>query len=103
MPRIVACAVVRDDPPRVFVAEDEATLNWVLALQLVARAPGHELPPELRDRIRQALRDEQWGTAVALWMENRPEVDVYPSFELHTAADIELASLELAFTPLFED
>ena len=103
MPRIVACAVVRDDPPRVFVAEDEATLNWVLALQLVARTPGRELPPELRDRIRQALRDERWGTAVALWMENRPEVDVYPSFELHTSEDVELASLELAFTPLFED
>ena len=36
MGTVVACAVVRDDPPRVFVAEDLDTLNWVLANQLVA-------------------------------------------------------------------
>lgn len=36
MSTLVACAVVRDDPPRVFVAHDLATLNWVLACQLVA-------------------------------------------------------------------
>ena len=37
---LVACAVVRDDPPRVFVAQDIDTLNWVLACQLVAKTPG---------------------------------------------------------------
>ena len=36
MTRLIACAVVRDDPPQVFVAEDLETLNWVLALQVVA-------------------------------------------------------------------
>ncbi len=103
MPRIVACAVVRDDPPRVFLAEDEASLNWVLALQLIARTPGRDLPTELRDQLRDALRGEQWGTAVELWMRSRPEVDVYPGFELYTSRDVELAPLELEFTPLFED
>ncbi len=102
MARIVACAVVRDDPPRVFLAEDEVTLNWVLARELIARTPGRELSPGLRAQLRQALRDERWATAVALWMENHPEVDVYPSLDLHTASDVELASLELAFTPLFD-
>ncbi len=103
MARSVACAVVRDDPPQVFIAEDQETLNWVLALRLVARIPGHELPDGLRDRLRQALRDELWGDAVEMWMQNRPEVDVYPSFELYTARDVELAAQELEFTPLFED
>lgn len=42
MPRSVACAVVRDEPPEVFV-EDQDTLNWVLALKLIARTPGAEL------------------------------------------------------------
>ena len=41
---VVACAVVRDDPPRVFVAENLDTLNWVLACQLVAATPGSDLP-----------------------------------------------------------
>ena len=103
MARSVACAVVRDDPPLVFIAEDQETLNWVLALRLIARIPGHELADGLRDRLRQALRDELWGDAVEMWMQNRPEVDVYPSFELYTERDVELAAQELEFTPLFAD
>ena len=100
MARSVACAVVRDDPPQVFIAEDQETLNWVLALRLIARIPGHELAEGL---LRQALRDELWGDAVEMWMQNRPEVDVYPSFELYTERDDELAAQELEFTPLFKD
>jgi hypothetical protein len=103
MPRVVACAVVRDDPPEVFLAADQDTLNWVLALKLIAVTPGRELPEGLRDELRTALREEQWGEAVALWMSNRPEVDVYPSFELYGESDVELAAQELEFTPLFQD
>lgn len=103
MPRFVACAVVRDDPPQVFIAEDQEALNWVLALHLIAQTPGHELAVDLRARLRQALRDEQWGTAVETWMRNRPEVDVYPSFELYSEHDVEMAAHELEFTPLFQD
>jgi hypothetical protein len=103
MPDFVACAVVRDDPPEVFIAEDQDTLNWVLALKLIAVTPGAELPEGLRHELRTALRQEQWGEAVELWMHGRPEVDVYPSFELYTAQDVELAAQELEFTPLFKD
>ncbi|CAN5478756.1 hypothetical protein BH10ACT2_BH10ACT2_19760 [soil metagenome] len=103
MPHLVACAIVRDDPPQVFIAEDEATLNWVLALRLIARTPGNELPPGLRDQLRSALRNEQWGQAVELWMHSRPEVDVYPSLTLYAASDVELAAQELEFTPLFKE
>jgi hypothetical protein len=103
MAKSVACAIVRDDPPQVFIAEDQDTLNWVLALRLISRIPGRELSRRLRDRLRQALLDEQWGDAVELWMENRPEVDVYPSYELYLERDVELAAQELEFTPLFED
>jgi hypothetical protein len=101
--RFVACAVVRDDPPQVFLAENQEALNWVLALRLIARTPGSELSTGLRDRLREALRQELWGEAVELWMRDRPEVDVYPSFELYTEQDVELAAQELEFTPLFED
>jgi hypothetical protein len=99
----VACAVVRDDPPQVFLAEDQEALNWVLALRLIARTPGRELPEELRDQLRAALREQRWGDAVELWMRGHPEVDVYSSFELYTGRDVELAALELEFTPLFRD
>ena len=103
MPKIVACAVVRDDPPQVFLAEDQEALNWVLALQLIARTPGRDLPEDLRRQLRTALREERWGDAVTLWMRDQAEVDVYPSFELYALRDVELASMELEFTPLFED
>ena len=104
MPRSVACAVVRDDPPQVFIAEDLETLNWVLALKLIARTPGGEVPPSLRERLRAAVLEERWGDAVELWMRIRPgEVDVYPSYDFHTPRDVDLAPEELQFTPLFED
>lgn len=57
MPRSVAVAVVGDDAPEVFVAEDQDTLNWA-------------------------------------------GVDVYPSFELYTERDGEMAARGLEFTPL---
>jgi len=93
---------VRDDPPEVFVAEDLETLNWVLALRLIARTPGAEVPEEFRNRLRAAIVSERWGDAVALWMRFRPgEVDVYPSHDFHTRQDVDLAAEELQFSPLF--
>jgi plasmid stability protein len=94
---------VRDVPPHVFIAESQEVLNWVIALRLIAATPGHELDEGLRRALRDALRGEQWGEAVELWMQNRFEIDVYPSFELFTERDVELAAQELEFTPLFRD
>ena len=104
MPQFVACAVIRDDPPEVFVADDLDTLNWVLALKLIARTPGAEIDPEMRTRLRTALVQEQWGEAVELWMRVHPgEIDVYPSYDFFTPGDVDLAAEELQFTPLFAD
>jgi plasmid stability protein len=103
MPRSIAVAIVRDEPPEVFVAEDQETLNWVLALRLIAATPGGDLEADLRDRLRQALREERWGDAVEMWISARAIVDVYPSHPLHTEHDVELAAQELEFSPLFTD
>lgn len=104
MPRVVACAVVRDEPPQVFVADDQETLNWVLALRLVAATDPSSLRHDMVVAIREALLDEQWGDAVSLWMSSTATVvDVYPSYDMHVAADIELAPAELQFRPLFRD
>ena len=101
---VVACAVVRDDPPRVFVAENLDTLNWVLACQLVAKTPGSELPPGERVALRQALREERWGDAVfAFIARTGTAVDVYESTELHAAAEAAVGPLELQLTPLFTE
>ena len=104
MSALVACAVVRDDPPRVFVAENLATLNWVLACQLVAKTPGRDLPAGERESLRTALTEERWGDAVfAFIARTGVAVDVYESTELHLAADAAVGPLELQLTPLFSD
>ncbi len=104
MSSLVACAVVRDDPPRVFVAEDLATLNWVLACQLVAKTPGSSLPAGERDGLRLALSEERWGDAVYAFIQRTGiEVDVYESTTMSSAADAEVGPLELQLTPLFTE
>ena len=104
MSALVACAVVRDDPPRVFVAQDLDTLNWVLACQLVATTPGRDLPASEREALRDALREERWGDAVfAFIARTGTAVDVYESTELHGTADAAVGPLELQLTPLFAD
>ncbi|MGP0030406.1 MAG: hypothetical protein ACLPVF_07860 [Acidimicrobiales bacterium] len=104
MSTLVACAVVRDDPPRVFVAQDLATLNWVLACQLVAKTPGADLPAGERDALRTALTEHRWGDAVFAFIDRTGiAVDVYESTDLVGPADVEIGPLELQLTPLFSE
>ena len=104
MTALVACAVVRDDPPRVFVAEDLDTLNWVLACQLVAKTPGRDLPAGERDALRVALTEQRWGDAVFAFIDRTGiAVDVYESTELFGPVDVEVGPMELQLTPLFTE
>lgn len=104
MPRIVSVAIVKEDPPSVFIAEDMETMNWVLALKLVARTPSHDLGDGLREYLREALLEERWADAVYAWMDvMEVEVDIYASEDMFTSRDVEFAPTELQFTPLFRD
>jgi hypothetical protein len=104
MSTLVACAIVRDDPPRVFVAEDLDTLNWVLACRLVATTPGHDLPAGERDLLRAALSECRWGDAVFAYIARTGiAVDVYESTDLFVPADVEVGPMELQLTPLFTE
>lgn len=94
--------MVRDDPPRVFVAADMDTLHWVLACRVVAATPGRDLPAGEREALRRALREERWGDAVFSYIARTGvAVDVYESTELYAPADAAVAPLELQLTPLF--
>ena len=102
----VAYAVVRNDPPEVFVAEDIEVLNRVLALELVARTPTSELKPDDRDDLRAALLEERWADAVVQWMRlGGVAVDVYTHLHIYSADDIpaDLVGAQLQFAPIFRE
>lgn len=101
---LVACAVIRNDPPEVYLGEDMDTLNWVLALEVVARTRGSQMSEGVRQGLRSALLEERWGDAVEQWIDHsQVAVDVYPSMELNQPSDVAMAPLAMQFLPLFED
>lgn len=104
MPQVVAMAVLHGDPPEVIIADDEPTLAWRIALELVAQTDPTSIPRSELDKLRQELLDERWGAAVERWVRITDAViDIYSAWDLHLAADLELAPAELQFTRLFDD
>lgn len=102
---LVAYAVVRDDPPSVFVAEDIDVLQRALALDLVARTESNRLDTQDRDALRSALLEERWGDAVHSWiLHTGIAIDVYTQ-RVATAEDLpaDLIGAQLQFAPLFRD
>ena len=103
----VAYAVVHDSPPQVFAAEDVDILQWVIALEVVARTPASTLQPETAQALREALLSERWGDAVELWIRaSAIVIDVYPhGLRVWTADAIQqdIADVRLQFMPLFCD
>ena len=65
----VAYAVVRSEPPQVFLATDVDVLHRVLASELVARTPSDVQTNSETEAIRRALLDERWGDAVLGWID----------------------------------
>ncbi len=101
---LVAYAVVRDDPPAVFLAEDLDVLQRALALHLVARTEPDRVGGDV-DELRTALLEERWGDAVYSWIRHTGvPIDVYTE-RLRTAADLppDLIGIQLQFAPLFRD
>ncbi len=102
----VAYAVVRQDPPEVFVAEDIEVLNRVLALESVARTSPDALETAERHELRTALLEERWADAVVRWMRLcGVAVDVYTHLHVYSAADIpaDLVGAQLQFAPIFRE
>src|SRR4051794_18080546 len=106
MPGQLAYAIIRDDPPRVIVAESIDVLHRALALLEIAQTPVSHLGTGGAEALREALLDERWGDAVVQWIEATGlAVDVYDDLDVWTNETLseETAGLELQFTPLFRD
>lgn len=102
---LVACAVVHDDPPMLFLAEDLDVLHRTLALELVAGTDATRVPEAEGEALREALLDERWGDAVVEWMGRTGiAVDVYTE-RVATAGDVpeDLIGAQIQFAPLFRE
>jgi len=100
----VACAVLRGEPPTVFLAADLDTLHWRLATEVVARAGREAWPADVVAGVRAALLEERWADAVLAWMSHADVVvDVYESVEVTGPVELPVAAAELQFTPLFDE
>lgn len=104
-PGRVAVAIVRSDPPQVFLASNEDVLSRLVALRVVARSNPRELSAEAVERIRKALLEERWGDAVVEWIAATGDaVDAYPDEGVWTESelDAETAALEIRLAQIFE-
>ncbi len=100
----VAYAVVRSDPPDVYVADTVEVLARLLALELVARTDPSTLAPGMVEGLREALLDERWADALVDWIGiTGMEVDVYTYLHVYTDDDLpdDLIGAQLQFAPLF--
>ena len=103
--RRVTYAIVHDDDPRVFIAEDDAVLERVLALELVAATPPADLGGSA-DRVRELLLAEQWGLAIQAWMAATDTIiDMYPDEAIWLSSDLtaERSALDVRMSALFRD
>ena len=106
-PGRVAVAIVRSDPPQVFLASSSDVLSRLLALELVAHADPEVLEGAgVLQQVREALLEERWGDAVVAWIQatNEP-VDAYPDEPIWTERrlDEEKTSLEIRMAPIFDE
>jgi hypothetical protein len=103
-----AYAIVRQQEPQVFLAEDATVLDRVLALHIVAQLSSSQVTSEARlQEMRTALLEERWADALAAWIEETGvPVDVYderPAVWTGGQLDAQQASMEIRFAPLFAE
>jgi hypothetical protein len=101
----VAVAVIRDNPPGILVAEDFAVLHRALAVRLVARADLSIFAVDVLQQLQDALLEEKWSDAVAIWIKHTGiAIDVYTE-DVLTAEHFPpaLLSAQMQFSPLFAE
>ncbi len=101
----VAVAVIRDNPPSVLVAEDFGVLHRALAVRLVGRADHRIFSAELIQQLQDALLEEMWSDAVAMWIKHTGiPIDVYTEDVLTSDHfPIALLSAQMQLSPLFAE
>lgn len=101
-----AYAIVKSDPPQLFLADNAQVMSRLIAVKVVAAADP-TIFGSFRDGLaRQALLEERWVDAVVLWMDaTGVDIDVYEEYvPVWTDEDLnaELASMEIRMSRIFD-
>ena len=102
-----AYAIVKTDPPQLFLAENAAVMSRLIALQVVAREDPARLAPSRIGVIRDALLEERWADAVVGWMSATDTfIDIYEEYvPVWTEVDLDadLAAMEIRMARIFDE
>jgi hypothetical protein len=105
-PGRIAVGIVRCDPPEVVLAENEYVLARALALEVVATTDPTTIDGGFLERIRAALLEEDWATAVGEWISATGyAVDGYPDEPVWTERDLDedTAPMEIRMARIFTE
>jgi len=100
-----AYAIVKSDPPQLFLADNAAVISRLIALKVVAASdPG--LFGSFREAgVKQALLEERWADAVVAWMNaTGTDIDVYEEYVpvwTEDDLDADLAAMEIRMARIF--
>lgn len=101
-----AYAIVKQDPPELWVATDGAVISRLLALKVVAASDPATFASDERKAVQDALLEERWADAVGAWMAaTGVDIDVYEEHvRVWTAdeLDADAAALAIRLSRLFE-
>ena len=102
-----AYAIVKTDPPQLFLAENAAVISRLIALKVVAREDPLLFPAGRIGTMRDALLEERWADAVVAWMSATDTfIDVYEEYVpvwTEDDLDADLASMEIRMARIFDD
>ena len=101
-----AYAIVKSDPPQLFLADNAQVMSRLIAVKVVAPADPAIFGSFRVSLVRQALLEERWVDAVVTWMDaTGVDIDVYEEYvPVWTEEDLnaELASMEIRMSRIFE-
>jgi len=104
--RLGAWAVVKEDTPQIFLAENAQVISRLIALKVVAATDPARFKPHDIEVVRQHLLHERWADAVVMWMESTGTfIDVYEEYVpiwTEDTLDSEVASMEIRTSRLFD-
>jgi len=102
-----AYAIVKTDPPQLFLAENAAVISRLIALRVVADEDPARFGPGRLSIVRDALLEQRWADAVVAWMSATDTfIDIYEEFVpvwSERELDAEVAALEIQLARIFDD